>query len=42
MSDEDDIKEVLRARIVADALAGGDVDALIELSGVLEASRHAG
>jgi len=38
MSDEDDIEEVLRARIVADALTGGDVDALIELSDILEAS----
>ena len=38
MSEKDDIKEVLRARIVADALTGGDIDALIELSDALEAS----
>jgi hypothetical protein len=38
MSEKDDIEEVLRARIVADALTGGDLDALIELSDALEAS----
>ena len=38
MSEKDDIKEVLRARIVADALTSCDVDALIELSDVLEVS----
>ena len=38
MSGEDDIEEVLCARVVADALTSGDVDALIDLSDVLEAS----
>ena len=38
MSEKDDIEEVLRARIVADALTGGDIDALIDLSDLLEAS----
>ena len=38
MSEKDDIEEVLRARIVADALTSGDLEALMELSDVLEAS----
>ena len=38
MSNENDIEEVRRARVVAEALRGGDIDALIELSDVLEAS----
>jgi len=38
MSDEDDIEEVRRARAVAEALQNGDIDALVELSDVLETS----
>jgi predicted alpha/beta-hydrolase family hydrolase len=38
VSEGDDIQEVLRVRIVADALTGGDLDALIELSDALEAT----
>ena len=38
MSNENDIEEVRRTRVVAEALRGGDIDALIELSDVLEAS----
>jgi hypothetical protein len=38
MSEADDIETVQRARIVADALVEGDVDAMVELAGILEAA----
>lgn len=36
MSEKDDLEQVLRARIVADALIEGDVDAIVELANILE------
>ena len=38
MSEVDDIETVRRARIVADALVEGDVDAMVELVKILEAA----